>query len=416
MTDQHIEITGNPFVDVGFAIAASIAKQRSLSDASFEHVASAVNVLHEATDGLKDLKILSAFWVNNPFMGKNLGQKPKFKRYLNDLGNQRLAAKRGYCQICGRSPVIGRADRCWFPLAASGESDPCTLPGLRGKAICSGCLSAAIVLPLGCRFCREGPYIMHVAEPDLQVEAVSEGVQAVRTSLAAKTSEPLMHNTSLAGRIALLEIICGNVLWDHTQPGHMSRLPQSGTTIISFNNSGNKPLFHELHLPAQALEFFGAITEAGVQGVFLTWVKQGQNFASRARRQDYNDQLCDGVESRFSLAPLLAAMIKERKNAQLRREERQVLQIYEDIALKKKERFDTLERIAAKVKDMRDPYRESFVKQLANIGSKERFLELVKQFCKAEKLAMTNAEIRVIDYGPPSEIISLLYLLCTTDE
>jgi hypothetical protein len=412
-----MNLIGNPFVDVGLAIAVTLSNQKSLSDISDRQVSDAVKFLRANIGGFEPLKgILSAFWVNNPFMGKNLNQKPKFDRYLKSLGDRQLPTKPGYCQVCGQSPVIGETDRCWFPLAASADSDPCTLPGLRGKAVCATCLSAAVLLPLGCRFCREGPYFIHVAEPDLQIEAVSEGVRVVRRALASKTDGALRHSSTLSGRLGLLEIVSGSILWDHTQAGHMTRIPQGGATIISFSNRGTAPTFTELHLPSQALEFFGAIFEAGVQEVFLGWVKQGQKLASKSRRRDYTDQLCDGVETRRSLAPVLFPVVKDHADGSLRREERQVLQIYEDIALKKKDRFDTLERIAGKIKQMDDRYRESFIKQLGNAASKDRLLQLLKAACKSEKLTMNNADLRVIDYGPANEVITLLYLLCVTEE
>src|SRR5205085_3350588 len=98
-----------------------------------------------------------------------------------------------------------------------------------------------------------GPYFIHVAEPDLQVEAVSEGVRVVQAALATKAVEVLTHSTLLFGRLALLEIVSGNSLWDHTQPGHMTRIPQSGATIISFNNRGNGPSFDELRLDRKSV-------------------------------------------------------------------------------------------------------------------------------------------------------------------
>jgi hypothetical protein len=351
-------------------------------------------------------------------MGKNLGQTKKFERFLDDLGSQCSPKRFGYCQVCGRSPIVGQTDRCWFPLSGSGDSDPCTLPGLSGKTICAECLSAVVVLPLGCRWCREGPYFIQLTEPDLQVEAVAEGVSVIHHALAANASDDIRHRTNFSGRLALLTILSGSILWDHSQPGHLSRIPHSGATIISFNNKGNGPCFHELHLPAQALEFFSALAEAGARSVFAQWAEQIQQLARKRKRRDYLDQLCDGVEMRRSLAPLLTALVKSRKDGKLRKEERQVLQIYEDVALRKKERFDALERIAGKVKQMPFTYRDSFVKQLGNTSSQGRFLELLKKFSKSEKtgLSITAYELRIIADGPAGEIINLLYLLCVADD
>src|SRR5437016_1020427 len=104
-----MNLRGNPFVDVGLAIAANINNQKSLLDVSAADISAAVRILHSRMDGLKSLKgVLSAFWVNNPFMGKNPEQKDKFDRHLRDLGDQRLAVRSGHCQICGQSPVIGQ--------------------------------------------------------------------------------------------------------------------------------------------------------------------------------------------------------------------------------------------------------------------------------------------------------------------
>lgn len=418
-------LTGNPFVDAGLGIAASKAGRGSVEELSSDDLHRSVQHLHANIQKLKNFKILASFWVNNPFMGKNLGQKPKFESFLRGLETGRLPAKAAYCQVCGQSPVINeaaagcQADRSWFPLAGSGDSDPCTLPGLRGKVVCADCLSAVVVLPLGCRSCPDGPYFIHVNEPDLQAQAVSEGIAALGAAISANAGAGITHGTVLRGRIALLDIVSGSVLWDHMQPGHLTRIPQHGAAIISFSNRGTGACFYELHLPAQALKFFGAISEAGVRGVFLDWVKDVQRHFKKGSGL-YFDQLCDCVEERRSLAPFLLALVKGTRDRQrqLRSEEHKMLQIYEDIALQKKERFDALQRIANKVRQMPARYADSFIKQLGNLGSKRTVLELIKEFCKKEStgLTITPNELRVIDNGPANEVASLLYLLCMTEE
>ena len=421
-----MKLTGNPFVDAGLGIAASKAGCGSVEELSSDDLRRSVQHLHANIQKLKSFKILASFWVNNPFMGKNLGQKPKFEGFLRDLETGRLPAKAASCQVCGQSPVINeaaagcQADRSWFPLAGSGDSDPCTLPGLRGKAVCADCLSAVMVLPLGCRSCPDGPYFIHVNETDLQAQAVSEGIAVLAAAISANAGAGITHGTALRGRIALLDIVSGSVLWDHSQPARMTRIPEHGATIISFSNRGTGACFNELHLPAQALSFFGAITEAGVRGVFLDWVKEVQrNFKKGSAL--YFDQLCDCVEERRSLAPFLLALVKGTRDRerQLRSEEHKMLQIYEDIALQKKERFDALQRLARRVRrEMPARYADSFVKQLGNLGSKRTLLELIKEFCKKEStgLTITPSELRVIDNGPANEVASLLYLLCMTEE
>lgn len=414
-----MELTGNPFVDVGLGIAASRMGHPSIELLSRDDHRKTVGALHRTVAKLKELKILASFWVNNPFMGKNLGQKPRFESFLNGLETGLLPTRTGYCQICGRSPVMRQeVDRCWFPLAGGRDSDPCTLPGLRGKMLCADCLSAVIVLPLGCRSCPDGPYFVHVTEPDLQVQAVSEGVAALDAALAANTGEEINHDTALRGRVALLDIASGSVLWDRSQPGHVEHIPRSGATMISFSNRGNGACFNQLHLPAQALEFFGAIAEAGVRSVFMAWAREMQRFGEGAKRRSLLDELCGDIEERRSLGPLLFALVKARRAGRLQKEECKVLEIYEDVALRKKERFDALQRIANKIRQMPARYSESFIKQLGNLGSKNTLLDLFKNFCKREGagLKITPSELRAIVDSPASETTSLLYLLCVAED
>lgn len=410
-----MELTGNPFVDVGLGIAAGRIGRPSVELLSHDDLRKTVGALHSTVAKLKEFKILASFWINNPFMGKNLGQKSRFTSFLNGLERGALPIKAGHCQICGCSPVIRQeTDRCWFPLAGGRDSDPCTLPGLGGKILCADCLSAVVILPLGCRFCPDGPYFVHVTERDLQVQAVSEGIAVLDAALAANIGEGIKHKTRLRGRLALLDIASGSRLWDHSQPGHITHIPRSGATMISFSNAGNGPLFNQLHLPAEALEFFGAIAEAGVRPVFLAWAQQIQDFAKRKRSKFLLDELCNDVEERRSLSPLLFAVVRGRKAGRLQKEEYKVLEIYESVALRKKERFDALQRIAKKVRHMPGRYCDSFIKQLGNLGSKGTLLDLLKDFCKREGtgLKITPSELRAITDGPANETTSLLYLLC----
>lgn len=410
-----MELTGNPFVDVGFGIASGRRGRPSVELLSRDDLRKTVGELHRDIARLKDFKVLSFFWNNNPFMGKNTGQKPKFVSFLNSLEADLLSTRSGHCQICGRSPVLRQAaDRCWFPLAAGPDSDPCTLPGLGGKLICADCLSAVVILPLGCRSCPDGPYFVHVTEPVLQVQAATEGVAVLNAALSAKTGDGINHGTTLRGRVALLDIASGSLLWDHTQLGHMDHIPRSGATMVSFSNGGNRTCFNQLHLPAQALEFFGAIAEAGVRSVFLGWAQEIQ----KRKLRSLLDELCDDLEGRRSLGSLLFRLVRTRDAGQLRKEEFKVLEIYEDVALQKRERFDALGRVANKVRQMPARYADSFIKQLGNLGSRRTLLELIKDFCKRESagLKITSSELRAIDNGPANEVASLLYLLCKAEE
>ena len=413
--------TGQPLADAGRAIAAVLAKQSSIEDANRPELIAALEFLVSNTDPNKrapgpinKLKILPAFWQNNPLMGLNMGQLDQYQTKLKSLLNADAPTKSGNCQICGARGVFSDANRSWMPLAAGAEGDPCSLPGLRGKFLCADCFRSVVLLPLGCRFSKAGPYLFHLSDPELQVEAMEDGVQSIQTALLSKQSGSavLKEKTRLSGRLELLEIVSGSGLWDSVRGGRLSRRAANGATIISFSNSGTAAAWNQLHLPAQALDFFAALKENALTPVFLGWAEKSRDL--------FYDALCDDIESRRSIAPLLSGLVKRRKETEkfLTKEEKQVLKIYEQEALNKSERFDTLERIAERVNDMEPRYRDSFVKQLANMRDKKRFLELLTKFAQSEKtdLRLTKDELRVLNGAPASEAINLLYLLCVAQD
>jgi hypothetical protein len=263
------------------------------------------------------------------------------------------------------------------------------------------------------QICKAGPFLFHLSDPQLQVEAMQDGVHSVQTALLMKHSgnAALKENTQLSGRLELLEIVAGSRLWDQNRGGKLSKRAVNGATIISFSNSGTSATWYQLHLPAQTLDFFAAIQEHGLKSVFLQLVKKSGDLSI--------DSLCDSVESRKSLAPIWATVVKTRKKDILFTiNEKQVLKIYEYEALNKGERFDTIEQIAERIKNMEPRYSESFVKQLANIRDKKRFFELLTKFAQSEKtsLRLTKNELRVLSDAPAFEAINLLYLLCIAQD
>lgn len=419
--------TGQPLVDAGRAIAAVLASITSIEDVgtvelsrALDFLATNINPDKRDLGPINKLKILPAYWQNNPLMGLNMGKPsedfPNLRLYeakLRSLVSSPLT-KPGYCQICGTQGVFSDANRSWMPLAAGADGDPCSLPSLRGKFLCAECFRCIVLLPLGCRFSKAGPYLFHLTDAELQVEAMQESVKSIETALLQKTSGSagLKESTRLSGRLELLEIVSGSRLWDHARGGKLSHKAKDGATIISFSNSGTSAAWNQLHLPAQALDFFAGLTEQNLRPIFLGWAEKSRDL--------FYDALCDDIENRRSIAPILAALVKRRKDTELRlsKEEKQVLKIYEDEALGKGERFETLERIAGRVNSMEERYRDSFVKQLANTRDKRRFLELLTKFAQSEKtnLRLVADELRVLNDAPASEAINLLYLLCVAED
>lgn len=434
-----MHLTGHPFVDVGFGIAANIVGKRSIDELENSDLCTAVKELVKRVININEtepkkrikselgnLKVLKDFWQNNPLMGINTQQLPKYEKILEELSSEITSKAIGYCQICGLKKEVNRVNRSWFPLGGSPDNDPTTLPELSTKWICFDCFRAVVILPLGCLYSSTGPYFYHVLDPLLQVEAVGEARNILKSLFVAFAqsgriigNQTLRKKTQLKGRLELLEIVSGNLLWDHTQPGSLhtlSALPPSGATMLAFSNDKAARLI-QLHLPAQAVEFFSYLKERGkpVYNAFFNWAKHCQ------KDSGIFEKICDDIEQRRSLAYLVRTIVKNRKmnNLTLTKEERLVIQDYENVALQKKERFDMLERLAKRVNDMDETYRNRFVKLLGNTTTPKAFWDLLRQFAKSEKtgFSITSGELRAVATDSnQSEAISLLYLLCISEQ
>lgn len=433
-----MELTGQPMVDVGLAIAALLSDKQSVSDLTQSDVEHAVNHLNEQLNPIKSklgslnqLKVLSAFWQNNPLAGHNMGVNganvPRYREVLQGAAREQANSKSGSCQICGAQKIYVDANRSWFPLGASSEGDPCSLPSLSGKYLCAKCFSSIIVLPLGCKFAGGTPFFFHLSDPQLICEATRAAYQEVQRQIVVKASgnDALKEHTKLSGRLGLLEIVSGSRLWDTKQGGLLTKRASNGATIIAFSNAGTSPAWYQLHLPAQALDFFAELNKSNLRHIFLQWAQPCSGHLYKDRKSKERrpnalfEQLCDDVEQRQTIAPLLRAILV-RRDASMRtftKEEKTVLEIYEELALEKKRRFELLEHIASNINDLDTRYRDSFVKRLANLRRKEEFLDLLRQYAHSEKtsLRLTHDEIQLLADEKSNEIISLLYLLCVAD-
>ncbi len=443
--EKDMKLTGHPLVDTGLAIAALHCKKQSISDLSEADLKQAVHYLNSVIDPTKsnpgplnNLKVLSAYWQNNPLAGHNMGTNgqnvPDYRRILENAAQDSQKQRRGCCQICGRPEIFIDANRSWLPLGASSDGDPCSLPNLSGKFICVFCFSATILLPLGCRFVGNNPYLYHMTDPEILCEAAKDSFADIKKQLNAKASgnNELKAKVDLSGRAALLEIVSGSLLWDVNQGGMLTQRLSTGATIIAFSNAGTSASWYQLHLPAQALDFFAELDSAPqtstgtLRRMFLTWAKicEKADYTDKTtkekRTNPYFDLLCENIEQRRSLAFLVRAIVRNRSFAQqnLTKEERQVLEIYERVALNKQERFEMLGRIADRINDMDERYRNSFLKRLANMRSKDNLLKMLTEYAHSEKtsLHISRDEIRMIDAENAGEVISLLYLLCVAEK
>lgn len=440
-----MRMTGHPLVDTGLAIATLHCKKSSIAELDEADLRQAVKYLNGQIDPKKSepgplnrLKVLSAYWQNNPLAGHNMGTAgqnvPSYRGVLENAAQEVTKSRAGSCQICGRDTIFKDANRSWFPLGASSEGDPCSLPNLSGKFICVFCFSAIVLLPLGCKFVGNNPYLFHLADPAVLCEATKIGFEAVNSQLAARVSgneELKVKDTKFSGRMALLEIVSGHYFWDTSQGTMLKERLPTGATIIAFSNAGTSAAWYQLHLPAQALDFFAEIDSAEqaykgfLRATFLKWAATCEKTeytdvkTKEKRINPYFDLLCEDIEQRRSLAFLVRAIVRNRVLTPqvLKKEERQVLEIYERSALNKRERFEMLGRIADRINGMEERYRNSFIKRLANIRSKETLLKMLTEYAHSEKTGMrvSRDELRMLDAESAGEVISLLYLLCVAE-
>src|SRR5581483_7211775 len=75
-----MKLTGHPLVDVGFAIATLYHGKTDISDLTEHELQATVRYLNKQLDPTKtklgplnNLKVLPAYWQNNPLAGHNMG-------------------------------------------------------------------------------------------------------------------------------------------------------------------------------------------------------------------------------------------------------------------------------------------------------------------------------------------------------
>jgi hypothetical protein len=407
-----MQLTGNPFVDAGLATAAHLNHKPSVSALSSDDLMQSILILLQSIANLQKLRVLTHYWQNSPFVGKNLGQLDVYYAFVQKLSEPDLGTVKGYCQICGDQGVL-KINRCWLPLAGSADSDPCTLPELGAKLVCRNCFRAILLLPLGCRMSRSGPYLYHVTDSSLQVQLVATQVRTIKAAMLAKADgdQAVKEATALRGRLELLEIASLG-RWGGTSG--LSRIPNDGVSIISFSNSGTSPSALWLHLPAQALHFLEAIYESGTQPTFVHFAKETND----KRKGGFHEQLCDVIQYRRSFAPMLSKIVQARpeNRRRLTKEEHIMLTIYEDRALERKDRLDALERLADAIGEMSEVRRNSFLKQLTNVKLQDTFYKLLIEFVKKAGLKISRADLRIVYDSPWRETVNLLYLLCVAEK
>jgi hypothetical protein len=171
-----IDITGNPFVDVGLAVIASIAELDDIEELTLGQIKETHALFEEELlDVNERLKSFTMIFTKNsllvhPSMKPRKARRPAYQAVLNHLLNSIGQETRPeICESCGNARSVDFDALCtealagllperrfraigrdWFPLAGSLGSDAQALPAAsRSVNLCATCLFAVHYLPLG---------------------------------------------------------------------------------------------------------------------------------------------------------------------------------------------------------------------------------------------------------------------------
>ncbi|MFA7231570.1 MAG: hypothetical protein WC071_09900 [Victivallaceae bacterium] len=404
-----MQLTGHPIIDIGLAVACNISHKKSVTELSEKDLQTASQWFLSEIEQLEKRHIFSSYWQNNPFMGKNITSKTKYKRELALMVNSTVDSTSHACQTCGKSKSFIPLSRTWFPLGGSASTDPCTYPNLEGKHLCLSCCRANVLATMGCRFASGKPFLIHVNDPELIIASANSAFNAIKMALTAGGENNISDNAVSKGHLGLFEILTNSPLWNPLLTGGFNRIPKDGATVIQFSNSGTAAYFYQLILPARILEFFTNINASGISKEFVDIIRWSS--------KNDNPSILHTIETGKSIAPLLFYKLDKSKQPTLSEKEITLMKVYESVAINKQERFEVIQGFAKRVCDMDKPHFDSFTKQLANIKKRETLLDLLTKFSKSSSINLTisNDVLKMFYIEPTTEIAKMLYLLCIAE-
>ena len=405
-----MKLIGHPLIDIGLAVASLKTGKKSVSDLSEKDLQDAGKWFLHNIENFEKMHIFSSFWMNNPLMGKNLSSRDKYLFELASIVNSSSDKTNMPCQTCGNDKSFTSLSRSWFPLGGSETADPFTYPNLKGKHLCLICCRAALLSTLGCKFIAGNPYLIHLNDPELIMRPVKIAFDAVNAGMTSGNAN--IYDTPESSRkLGLFEVLALSPLWNPSMPGFLNKIPKDGATVIHFSNKGTKIYFSELLLPANILIFFTSVNTAGINNTLIEIIQW-------SGKSDKEPSFLYYVENQRSIASLLFNKLDKKQNELLNTRERLLMKIYEHTAIGKAERFDVLEGLAKRIRQMDKKDFDSFTKQLANISKKESLLDLLTKYSKSSStdLKISQRELKIIYLEPPAEVSKILYLLCLSED
>lgn len=269
---MKISLTGNPFVDTGLAVLASLSSCKSIDDLTLDQMKKVHGNGEELARWNSKLKSTSMIFTIDS-LATHPGIKPlerKMKFYsqittaiLNSIDHEDVHER---CESCGnefslnldelirRTLVpLGYKDkmwfvgRDWFPLAGSMGSDAQALPAAsRSPNLCAKCLFAVHYLPEGIMLMDGRLAVFQSTSRTLWYSYVRSIVEEVRNRIQASNFETLGRKEGNATVVRKTLDVMKDL-----------RKLDSGVSLFiwKFSNSGQNPDCSIEEIPNQALQF-----------------------------------------------------------------------------------------------------------------------------------------------------------------
>ena len=318
---MKIELTGNPFVDTGFAVLATLSDCESIDDLTLDHMKKVHKDGKQLARWNSKLKSTSMIFTIN-----SLATHPAIKDYekkilyyskmttgiLNRIGKEDIKER---CESCGNSHSLdidklaretlvplGNKDakryvgRDWFPLAGSIGSDAQAMPASsRAPNICAKCLFAVHYLSLGVLLINGCLAVFQSTSRNFWYDYAKSIVNEIHNRISAGNMETLGSKEGSIAAVKRILYVMKEMRKDD--------LP-SGTSLFvwRFSNSGTGPDCEIREIPNSALKFLYEATRYGceneITGViskdrnpeysFLNCISKGTDYSSLYPFKKYN--------------------------------------------------------------------------------------------------------------------------------
>ncbi|MGB8218003.1 MAG: hypothetical protein WCE94_11950 [Candidatus Methanoperedens sp.] len=281
-----IELTGNPFVDTGIGVIASLAKLNEVNQLTLVDIKSVYGDGSQLTEWNSKLKTFSqVFGTNNPLFHPSYGfkkglgpsdiNKRIYKSTLDGLLFEIKKSENGSrCWACGNRTDFDFAQVCkkaveangkkapeekwvgrdWFPLAGSLGSDAQALPAAsRPPHICPQCLFAIHYLPMGLILLDGRLAVFQCSSPEFWYELIKDIVNEIKERVHAGIYDTLGGKE---GSRAVMQRLLKLFERLQREKYYYGRVPEGIALYVwRFSNSGASPECLIEEIPNLALTF-----------------------------------------------------------------------------------------------------------------------------------------------------------------